>query len=75
MIITIDELVLDPEYYLSLVQDIPIKIRKDDKIIAILKKPENSHYQYGDELLGFLSGNITLEEAKYERLIKKQVKN
>lgn len=71
MSITLDELSSNLDYYISLINKYnSIEIIKDNKVIAILKAPINDsdEYRYGDELIGFLPNDLSLEEAKEMRL-------
>ena len=71
MSITLDELSSNLDYYISLINKYnSIEIIKDNKVIAILKATINDsdEYRYGDELIGFLPNDLSLEEAKEMRL-------
>lgn len=70
MTITVTELKRNLGKYLSLARKEDIYITKYGKIIAILLDSNEEKVSIAKSLLGILSDEITLEEAREERLSK-----
>ena len=70
MSITATELKENLGKYLSMAQSEDIFITKNGKVIAKLTNPHTTKMQLAESLLGIISADITLDEAKEERLSK-----
>ena len=70
MSITTKELAVDLAKYLLLAQSEDIFIMQDGQVIAKLTSPHQDRIETAKSLFGVLPADITLEEARDERLGK-----
>lgn len=70
MYITVTELELNFDKYLNLVEKEDIFITENGKVIAKMTNPNADKRALVDSLFGIIPADITLEEAREERLSK-----
>ena len=70
MSITATELKMNLGKYLMLAEKEDIYITKNGKVVAKLSNPNQDRVDMAKSLFGILPSDITLEEAKKERLSK-----
>lgn len=68
MSITATELKINLSKYLLLAETEDIYITRNGKVVAILSNPYQDRVDTAKSLFGILSNDITLEEAREERL-------
>ena len=68
MVVTVTEVNLNLGKYLTLAATEDILITKNGKVVAKLSNPHQDRVDMAKSLFGILSADITLEEAKSERL-------
>lgn len=71
MIVTDAELAKDVDRYLTLAETQEISITRDGKVVATLSKPKYNKVLAAKALYGVIPPDITIEEARDERLGKK----
>ena len=70
MLITATELKENLSKYLALAESEDVFITKNGKVVAKLTNPFQNRVEIAKSLFGAVPNNITLEEAKEERLNK-----
>lgn len=70
MSVTAAELQLNLDKYLKIAETEDVYITENGKIIARITKPNTDKRSIVDSLIGIIPADITLEEARDERLSK-----
>ena len=72
MIITVDDMENDVDKYLEIVQNEEVLITENDKLIAVLSKPDDEKMSILSSLVGIAKGDgdVSLDKIKTERLSK-----
>lgn len=70
MSVTVEELKLDLNKYLKLIETEDVLITENGRVIAKLSNPNIDRQKILDSLIGIIPADITVEEARDERLSK-----
>lgn len=70
MSVTADELKINLSKYLQLAETEDVFITENGKVIAMLTNPNIDRRRLADSLIGIIPADITLEQAREERLGK-----
>lgn len=70
MSVTADELKINLSKYLQLSETEDVFITENGKVIAMLTNPKIDRRRLADSLIGIIPADITLEQAREERLGK-----
>lgn len=70
MSVTADELKINLSKYLQLAETEDVFITENGKVIAMLTNPNIDRRRLADSLIGIIPADITLEQAREERLDK-----